>query len=293
MRKFVCFGEVLWDVFPDHKVVGGAPLNVALRLHSLGNSVKMISRIGRDELGEKLLEFLSDKNFHTDHIQTDARLGTGEVSVYLDENGSASYEILFPKAWDFIAATAENLKLVSEADVFVFGSLSARNPETRNTLLQLVDRAKFPVFDVNLRLPHYAMETLELLLEKAAFVKFNDEELLEIASGFGSGKTEIQDNIGFISDRFDIPQICVTRGSKGAFLFTGNQFFDNPGYAVKVIDTVGAGDSFLATLLHFLPLETPEKALDYACAMGALVTASAGANPVIPMDDMDRKISGN
>lgn len=76
-------------------------------------------------------------------------------------------------------------------------------------------------------------------------------------------------------------------------LFTGNQFFDNPGYAVKVIDTVGAGDSFLATLLHFLPLETPEKALDYACAMGALVTASAGANPVIPIDDLDRKISGN
>lgn len=293
MRRFACFGEVLWDVFPNHSAVGGAPLNVALRLRSLGSEADIISRIGRDQLGYDLLQYLSEEGMPQDYIQTDALLGTGEVTVSLDISGSATYDIRFPKAWDNIAVSDANRSLVSQSDALVFGSLSARDRGTRATLLELIEVAKFRVFDVNLRKPHYHLETIVDLMKKADLIKFNDEELLEIASGLGSGATGINDNIRFIHEYSGCGDICVTRGANGAVLFARGTFYENSGYRAEITDTVGAGDSFLATLLHFLPTHLPQKALDYACAMGALVASEKGANPTIGPAQLKGKISGN
>ena len=292
IKKIVCFGEVLWDVFPTYQKIGGAPLNVGLRLASFGNQVTMISRIGEDALGDELLDYISKNGLDTTHIQKDSELGTGIVDVSLDPSGSASYEIMYPKAWDRIALTDQAKEAVTQSDAFIFGSLIARDPVSKSSLLELLKLAKFKVFDINLRPPHHELNTLSELMLKADMVKFNDEELDEICKAFGSEVSGIEAQIQFISEETNTESICVTRGGDGAILLVDNQFFSHPGYKVEVADTVGAGDSFLATLIHhLLQQERPENALNFACAVGAMVAHSEGANPSISNDEISEFIN--
>ncbi|MBT8277703.1 MAG: carbohydrate kinase [Bacteroidia bacterium] len=287
--NFVCFGEVLWDVFPDHKKIGGAPLNVAVRLNSFGNNVSIISKVGQDDHGKKLLEFIKEKQLSTNYIQIDATLKTGKVEVTLDEKGSASYDIMLPRAWDNIEIHDSIKKLVASSDAFIFGSLASRNEVSKNTLEELLKLARFKIFDVNLRTPYYTQELLSRLMKEANFIKFNEDELLEICEYYGSEYTSIEDNICYISEQTNTDHICVTLGGEGAILYYNNNFFYNNGFRVKVKDTVGAGDSFLATLLNFLlKNKNPQDAINYACAVGALVTQFEGANPKITLEDIEQ-----
>ena len=294
MKNFTCFGEVLWDVFPNHKKIGGAPLNVALRLKSFGNDVNIISSVGKDDLGNKLINFLNENNLDSIFIQTDDLLQTGKVSVTLDSNGSASYEINQPVAWDNIQLNNQIIEYVAKSDVFVFGSLVCRNLVSRQTLFELLKVANFKVFDVNLREPFYTFELLTELMQKADFIKFNDEELELISEELNSGYSTIEENMSFISEKFNASHICVTRGSKGAVLLINKSFYFNEGYIIKVKDTVGAGDSFLASLLHkIINNFNPQEAINYACAVGSLVASSEGANPKLLESDIIKKMSSN
>jgi len=287
MHEFVCFGEVLWDVFPDHKKIGGAPLNVALRLKSFGNKVAMISAVGKDNLGNELLDYLSKNGLSHQFVQTNDEHQTGKVNVTLDNKGCASYEIEFPAAWDFVEYNKENAQLVRQAKVFIYGSLICRNSVSKASLLKLLNEANFKVFDVNLRAPFYSFDLLDELMAKANMVKFNDEELELIAKHLGSNYFNIENNIKFIAEKYNISHICVTRGGEGAVLWIDSQFYYNSGYPVIVKDTVGAGDSFLGSLVHKIIMkEKPQDALNYACAVGALVAASEGANPKISEKDI-------
>ena len=294
MKNFTCFGEVLWDVFPNHKKIGGAPLNVALRLKSFGNDVNIISSVGKDDLGNKLINFLNENNLDSIFIQTDDLLQTGKVSVTLDSNGSASYEINQPVAWDNIQLNNQIIEYVAKSDVFVFGSLVCRNLVSKQTLFELLKVANFKVFDVNLREPFYTFELLTELMQKADFIKFNDEELELISEELNSGYSTIEENMSFISEKFNASHICVTRGSKGAVLLINKSFYFNEGYIIKVKDTVGAGDSFLASLLHkIINNFNPQEAINYACAVGSLVASSEGANPKLLESDIIKKMSSN
>jgi fructokinase len=278
----VCFGEVLWDIFPTHKKIGGAPLNVALRMNSLGVETTMISRVGADENGEDILSFLSSQEITTDLIQVTKEYKTGAVHVMINEKGNASYDILYPSAWDKIVETEIMDKVISEADVFVFGSLASRDEVSRETLNSLLDKAKYKVFDANLRAPYYTIEVLNKLMQKADFIKLNDEELREISRELGSPYNSFEQNIKFIAEKTNTKQVCVTKGEFGAVLYYNDKFYYNSGYFIKVVDTVGAGDSFLASLLiRLLRGKSPQKALNYACAVGALVAGHEGANPKI------------
>jgi fructokinase len=278
----VCFGEVLWDIFPTHKKIGGAPLNVALRMNSLGVETTMISRVGADENGEDILSFLSSQEITTDLIQVTKEYKTGAVHVMINEKGNASYDILYPSAWDKIVETEIMDKVISEADVFVFGSLASRDEVSRETLISLLDKAKYKVFDANLRAPYYTTEVLNNLMQKADFIKLNDEELREISRELGSPYNSFEQNIKFIAEKTNTKQVCVTKGEFGAVLYYNDKFYYNSGYFIKVVDTVGAGDSFLASLLiRLLRGKSPQKALNYACAVGALVAGEDGANPKI------------
>lgn len=278
----VCFGEVLWDIFPTHKKIGGAPLNVALRMNSMGVETTMISRVGADENGEDILSFLNSQEVTTDFIQVTNEYKTGAVHVMINEKGNASYDILYPSAWDKIVETELMDKVIAEADVFVFGSLASRDEVARKTLISLLDKAKYKVFDANLRAPYYTTEVLRELMEKADFIKLNDEELREISRELGSPYNSFEQNIKFIAEKTNSKQVCVTKGEFGAVLYYNNKFYYNSGYFVKVVDTVGAGDSFLASLLiRLLRGKSPQKALNYACAVGALVAGQEGANPKI------------
>ena len=288
MKTFTCFGEVLWDVFPDHQIIGGAPLNVALRLKSFTKNVSIISAIGNDNLGEQLLTYLDSNDLTSKHIQKNNNYPTGQVLVTLDQNGSASYDIKNPSVWDFISTNQSNIDLVKTSDVFIYGSLVCRNSTSKNTLFTLLEHAKFKVFDVNLRAPYYEFETLFKLMDFADFIKFNDEELELISKEINTGFSTIEDNMKAISNTFNASHVCVTKGDKGAILLVNGKFYESKGYKVKVKDTVGAGDSFLATLIYQIQsFGNYEKAIDYACAIGALVAGSNGANPKLNQEEIN------
>ena len=278
----VCFGEVLYDVFPTHKKIGGAPLNVALRLASLDIISQIVSRIGNDEIGKELLSFIKKNKVKTSHIQVDPIYKTGEVIVHLNDKGSASYTINYPVAWDKIECNPEIENTVKKADAFIYGSLVCRDSTSFETLIELIGYAKYKVFDVNLRAPFYKKKVLVNLMMQSDFIKFNDEELYEISKFLNSPYHSLKQNILYIAESTNTNRICVTLGNHGAVLLYDGMFYYNSGYEVKVADTVGAGDSFLAGLIsELLTQNDPQKAIDFACALGALVAEKEGANPKI------------
>lgn len=288
MKNITCFGEILWDVFPNGEKIGGAPLNVAARLQSFNNNVSVISSVGNDKRGKATLEYLNSHGLNTNCLQIKENLETGVANVTLDQKGSASYEFSFPRAWDEIELTEESKNQVLNSNAFVYGTLVTRNATSRDTLYKLLELAKFKVYDVNLRPPYYSIDVIQHLMNAADFVKFNDDELFEIVKEMGSELASLEQNISFISEKTNTSCICVTKGRHGAVLYLNGQFYYNGGYRVKVVDTVGAGDSFLATLIgKLITQDSPQECLNYACAVGAIVAGSEGANPEINQEKIE------
>ena len=286
--KAVAYGEVLWDVFGNEKKMGGAPLNVALRMKTLGCEVGMISCVGNDEDGEAIINQVKSLGLETDAIIKSDDFPTGLVNVTLNERGSASYEIAYPSAWDKIVLNDVAKNLVSEADVLIYGSLICRDQVSRQALEELLQMDVYKVFDVNLRKPHYNYEILAQLMNSANFIKFNDEELLEIASAINSPFATLEENMLFFAEKTKATAMCVTKGKHGALLLWEGQLYKNEGYAVVVSDTVGAGDSFLAALIaSLLTGKAPQESIDFACAIGALVAQAPGANPDISLSAIE------
>ncbi|HEX8656164.1 MAG TPA: carbohydrate kinase [Hymenobacter sp.] len=275
-----CFGEILWDVLPTGKQPGGAPFNVAVHLHQLGQPVRLISRVGADAWGTELRAFAETKGLDSSLLQTDAVYPTGVVHANVADAHEVTYEIGQSVAWDYIEAGAAAEAAVATAEAFVFGSLAARQAGgTRDTLFRLLDRAQFGVFDVNLRPPHYTRAVVERLLARAQLVKMNHHELAEIGQWLGLAADE-PEALPELATRFGLQAVCVTKGAAGALLWTGGQLYHSPGVAVTVQDTIGSGDAFLAALLvGWLAGRAPQETLDFACAAGALVATRQGATP--------------
>ena len=291
MNQIICFGEVLWDMLPTGPQPGGAPLNVSVHLKKQGQNPVLISKIGKDDKGSKLLSFLKHAGINTDYIQTDDDLPTSQVLVHLDENKNARFEICEPVAWDNIGITNEIKELVKNAELIIFGTLASRNETTRDTLFKIIENTNASLLlDVNLRPPFNRQAIVETLLQKVNMVKLNSEELIEIASWNDISGNE-RELIKYMSEFYDCSVVCVTRGEKGAILFTDNNFYEHPGFRVKAKDTVGAGDSFLASLVSLLfQNHMPQKALEYACATGALVASKKGAVPEYTSADIEKII---
>ncbi|MES2805269.1 MULTISPECIES: carbohydrate kinase [unclassified Flavobacterium] len=290
--SIVCFGEVLFDVFPTHRKIGGAPLNVALRLASLGVNTHIISRIGKDAIGQELVDYVRANGVDTTSIQVDEIFHTGEVIVKLNEKGSASYTINYPVAWDKIVCIPEDEIMVKKADALVFGSLVCRDSVSQSSLLEIINYAKYAVFDVNLRAPFYTKEILINLMMQSDFIKFNDDELYEISAFMNSPYHSLEQNILFIAEQTNTKHICVTKGSHGAVLYYNGKMYYNSGYKIDVVDTVGSGDSFLAGLISkLLNNVNPQEAIDFACALGAIVAKNEGANPKISSKEINAFMS--
>ncbi len=288
MKNIVCYGEVLWDMLPTGKKLGGAPLNVALRAQTLGIKASVISSIGNDETGNEIINEMKAHSANLEHIQVSKNFDTSEVLVHLNDNGSASYEIKMPCAWDDIELLNKDIEAVKASNAFIYGSLIARSTTSRTTLFGLLDKSKFNVFDVNLRPPHYSQNTLVNLMRHADFIKFNDDEIFEICAGMGAKNKSLEVCIRFIAQSTNTKQICVTLGKDGAVLFSNNKFVYNKGYKVAVADTVGSGDSFLATIVSkLLNGCTPQEAIDFACAIGAIVASKSGANPEVSAEEIN------
>ncbi len=279
-KQVLCFGEVLWDGFGAEKKAGGAPMNVAMHLLQQQISAQMLTRIGEDDLGDELFAYLESQNFPTQLIQRDAKLPTCLVTVDLDENGQAKYTIPQPVSWDNIQPEKVAIKEAFPFEMIVYGSLACRTPTSLNTLLQLLQKPVFKVFDVNLRPPHYTLNVIETLAQNADVVKMNDEEIL-LLSPQNEQHVSLEEKMKAFSRHYHVKTVCVTLGGNGCLVLHQNQFYQHPGFKVEVKDTVGAGDSFLATfiagLLNGLPMD---EILINASAIGAFVAGSYGANPV-------------
>lgn len=288
MSRVVSFGEILWDKLPSGKVPGGAPLNFAYRLNSFENSLSIISKVGDDSLGKELSEFLNKNGLDTEHIQISKIYKTGEVNVSIDKNGIADYDILNPVAWDDISLNLKNIELTKNSSVFVFGSLICRNMTSRRTLKELLKIAPFKLFDINLRSPYYNMNLIEELMLSSDFIKFNYEEIEEISTIYINKKATLENMIETISEKTKTKNICVTMGEKGACYYTNNSFYYQDGFKINVLDTVGAGDSFLATLVEGILNKTkPQEILKKACAVAALVASKEGATPTVSMTEIN------
>ncbi|UOQ71437.1 carbohydrate kinase family protein [Hymenobacter cellulosilyticus] len=291
--SIVCFGEILWDVLPTGRQPGGAPCNVAVHLQQLGVPAQLISRVGQDEPGAELLGFVAGKGLSTAHLQRDSTHQTGIVRANVTDAHEVTYDIVHPVAWDFMQPAVGLDTLVSDAAMFVFGSLAARSPATRETLYSLLEHASFRVFDVNLRPPHYTREVVEYLLQKAELVKMNHHELAEIRAWFGP-ETDPATAMQQLAEHFRWQALCVTCGAEGALLWTNKQLYRAPAAPVEVQDTIGSGDAFLAALLQgWLAGREPGEALRFACATGALVATRPGATPAFTAADVQQLLAGS
>ncbi|WP_423146903.1 carbohydrate kinase family protein [Rubrolithibacter danxiaensis] len=285
--KVVCFGEILWDRFGDVKKAGGAPMNVAFHLNKQGISTELISAVGADENGNELLTFLREQGLTTSYVQTHSVLQTGVVDVYLDEKQQATYNIVKPVAWDAINYSEKAGELIRNADAVVFGSLACREETSKQTLLKLLAQAKFKVFDMNLRFPHFTTELLEELLLLSDIVKLNEDELNYINELYEIKGWSEQEQLNFLLQKYRMQLICVTLGGDGAMVWDGATLYKHPGYTIEVADTVGAGDAFLASFINgILKKEPIETVLEKSCAAGALIASLPGANPHYTLADI-------
>ena len=282
----VCFGEILWDILPTGAKPGGAPMNVAYHLQKLGLQAAMISRVGKDEKGEALLQILQQNGVSTDYVQHDPVHKTGIVNATLHETNEVTYEIVHPVAWDFIALEEGLTGLVNSALFFIYGSLAARDKTSAETLWQLVEAAQTKVVDINLRPPHFTQQVIEWLLESADILKLNEHELPLLTSWYSHLKQD-DEQVRFLQDRFSIPTVIVTKGGDGAMVCNEGQLYSHPGYKVKVADTIGSGDAFLAGFLAKTKagLSIDER-LQFANALGAFIASKEGACPSYQASDI-------
>lgn len=278
--KTVGIGEILWDLLPTGKMLGGAPANFAYVSNALGNDAAVLSRVGNDQLGGELLGELKNKNLSPGSVQTDEKNPTGIVKVEL-ENGQPSYEIVEGAAWDFLELDVNWREIASRTDAVCFGSLSQRTETSRDTIREFVELTKgLRIFDVNLRQRYFSPKVLQNSFALANVVKLNHEELptvaemLEIESEnpFGAAKV--------LREKFRLKLICVTRGAGGSVLITENETSEFAGLKIEIADAIGAGDAFAAGMTHgILRGWSLNEINEFANRVGAFVASNTGAMP--------------
>jgi len=283
--QVVGLGELLWDLFPSGKKLGGAPANFAYITSLLGDEGIPASRLGQDDLGAAALQRLSELALPTSFIQRDASHPTGTVRVDVDSAGQPRFEISESVAWDFLEWTPEWQTLSTRADAVCFGSLAQRSMPSRSCVRRFLEGTRpdtVRVFDVNLRQQFFDAEVLSDSMKSATIVKMNHEELPRIMQLFGMEHRGEQSSTEKLVQVFKLRLACVTRGNGGSLLMTPDGSDSHAGFRVKVADTVGAGDAFTAALVHhYLRGATLPRMNESANRVGAWVASEVGATPVI------------
>jgi fructokinase len=284
-RIIVGVGELLWDVLPSGKQLGGAPANFAYITNLLGDAGIPASRVGRDSLGDEAFHRLAQLGLSADCIQRDPTHATGTVQIEVDAAGQPRFEISESVAWDFLDWTPQWQVLAQQADVVCFGSLAQRSKHSRATIRKFVLASRpnaVRVFDVNLRQNFFAAQILAESMTLATIVKLNDEELPRIMRLLELQHHGDEDSARRMLSVHNLRLVCVTRGNGGSLLVTPDEFSAHPGFRVKVADTVGAGDAFTAALVHgYLRGASLAQLNETANRVGAWVASQSGATPTL------------
>lgn len=289
-RPFSCIGlgEVLWDLLPGGRQLGGAPANFAYHAHALGAVGLVVSRVGRDDLGRDIIGRLDALGLATSGISVDPVAPTGTVSVTLDPSGQPAYIIHTDVAWDFLEAGPEGLRVAAAADAVCFGTLAQRHPVARDSIRRVL-RATRPdalrIFDINLRQRFWSRDVIVESLALANVLKLNDEELPILAELLGGSGDDHHGLLAWLARRFDLRAVALTRGARGSLLWMAGRGWNRPGSDLKVADTVGAGDSYTAALaLGLLSGRDPDDILRIAHRVADHVCTRPGATPPMPAD---------
>lgn len=281
----VGIGEVLWDLLPGGKALGGAPANVVCHCRALGADAALISAVGVDALGREMVTRLAELGVPHTGIADVTAQPTGTVSVTLDGQGVPTFTIHAPAAWDCIPLRDDFRALVRHADAVCFGSLAQRAPVSRATIAALLDETRpdaLRVFDINLRQHYYAREIIVASLQRANVLKVNDHELPVLAQMLGlTGTPRAQ--LELLVHAYVLDALALTRGQYGSMLYVRGAWSEHPGCAVAARDTVGAGDAFTAALtLGLLRGWDAARISDAANCVAAYVCTQHGATPAMP-----------
>ena len=253
MKKIIVgIGEVLWDMLPAGKQLGGAPMNFAYWAKQLGNEAFMVSAVGNDSLGEEIFAKLKSVSLSDKYIQIKHKIPTGTVDVKLDANGKPEYVIHENVAWDFIEWNDKLNALAVEADAVCFGSLAQRSEVSRGTILRFLENVGegcVKLFDINLRQKFFTKEIIEKSIANATVLKLNDEELPVVAEMFELTSDDESKIARDLIQKFNLEMVALTRGANGSLLVSKNEISEHFGKKVKIKDTVGAGDSFSAAII--------------------------------------------
>ena len=277
-------GEVLFDILPEGKQLGGAPINFSFHAQQLGLNAYPVSAIGRDSYGSEIIDRLNCSGLSTEHIQqTDYPTGTAHVSV--DKSGVPNFTLSENVAWDYIQSTNKTKELAGRVDAVCFGTLAQRSSQSCLSIHEFLQNTRnscLKIFDINLRQNYYSLEIIEKSLKIANVLKLNEAELI-ILQDILNIPTSTQDALCSLQDRYELNYIALTRGAEGALIKNGQMSSDCPGIKTEILDTIGAGDSYTAVLafgiLHKLPLEQINK---LANSVAAYVCSQFGASPVLP-----------
>ena len=283
--KLVGIGEVLWDLLPGGRQLGGAPANFAYHARALGSEARIISRVGKDANGRDILEQLRKLGVPTDCIELDRDAPTGTVSVEVASDGQPRFTIHENVAWDRLTGEEAGRRAVAEADAVCFGTLAQRSETSRRAiraLLQTASPESLRILDVNLRQQFYSPELIAESLALANVLKVNDTELPRLAEMFGLTGDE-RSQISQLIGRHQFRAVALTRGGHGSLLFADGRWSDHPGTPTTVVDTVGAGDSFTAAMtLGLLAGWELDLVNARANAIAAYVCSFPGATPPLP-----------
>lgn len=284
--QVIGLGELLWDCFPDRRLPGGAPANVAFHAQQLGLTTAVATRVGQDDPGDELCQFLKNQGLSTDLVQRDPLHQTGTVTVSPNSDGSTDYRFLEDSAWDFLESESTLLEAVRSARAICFGTLAQRQPGTRSTIhkcLQAVRRDGLIVYDVNLRPPFFEKDWIRRSIEQASVVKMNADEVQVLARMFdipSSGDVRFAKCL--LDHHKNLDLVCITRGGDGCLAVSCAETINLPGIPTSVVDTVGAGDAFTSAII-FGQLESWPLTLSVELAnrFGSLVASRPGAMPVL------------
>jgi fructokinase len=291
----VGLGELLWDCFADSRLPGGAPANVAFHACQLGSRGVVCSRVGRDPLGDELLEFLAKQGLATTWVQRDGDHPTSTVTVDTSQPHHPRFIIHLNVAWDFLAFDDALGQLMRQASAVCFGTLAQRSPQSRQAIHAALDAAGpecLIVYDVNLRQHFFDRAWVADSLARAHVVKLNAEEVIDLDKLLGLDSPDQVEFARRVQSRFGVHTVCITRGEAGCLLVGREEVAEDPGTPVRVADAVGAGDAFTAALilgqLRGWPLASQAS---FANAVGALVAGRPGAMPIL-RDELSRLLAG-